>query len=185
MKIISLQLLIIMKLIYIISACDSYNGQHLLNFELPRILLHNCFHVQNVGLHLIEENGRVNDDFTISTFNNIQLLLKYENSLNEYIEKIGVKLCMKQWNDEECLNRSKVCSVGLLKYLKKNPTFLPYTVEKEYFNFLDISCSNDESIGKISSLEDIQYFEGCQHVIYSINKDNLYFWQLFKTKSTK
>ncbi|XP_050548228.1 uncharacterized protein LOC126909852 [Daktulosphaira vitifoliae] len=174
-----------MILIYIISAHDSYNGQHLLKFELPRILLHNCFHVQNVGLYLIKENGKVEDKFTKSTFNYILLLLEKKNTLEEYIKQIGGQICIWQWNDEECLNRSKVCSVGLLKYLKKNPTFLPYKIEEEYFNFLDISCSNDESIEKISSLDEIQYFEDCQHIIYSIYEDNSYFWQSFKTKSNK
>ncbi|XP_050520928.1 uncharacterized protein LOC126894162 isoform X2 [Daktulosphaira vitifoliae] len=173
------------RLMYIISAQNWRTdvGKYLLKSQLPRIFLHNCFHVKRVGLYLINGNGEVlTGDIILLIFDHILSLKENESTMEDYINTVGREVCEWQKEDKNCLDRSKVCLVGLLKYLKENPNYLPYEMNTQDFNFLDISCNNDESIKNNPSLEEIPYFEDCEHKIHVFNEHDRQIWNSFKKK---
>ncbi|XP_050548513.1 uncharacterized protein LOC126910181 [Daktulosphaira vitifoliae] len=102
--------------------------------------------------------------------------------MEDYINTVGRKACKWQKEDKNCVDRSKICFAGLLKYLKKNPNYLPYDMKTQDFNFLDISCNNDQSIKNNPSLEEIPYFERCEHKYYVTNEHDGKILNSFKIK---
>ncbi|XP_050520929.1 uncharacterized protein LOC126894163 [Daktulosphaira vitifoliae] len=115
-------------------------------------------------------------------FEYILSLKENKITMEDYINIVGLKACEKQYEDKNCVDRSQVCVIGLLKYLKKNPKYLPYEMNTQDFNFLDISCNNDESIKNNPSLEEIPYFEDCEHIIDVFNEHDREIWNSFKIK---